>query len=108
VSSPLTEALYQFEAMVGRNRVGKGNNLAFVVDAAFAYEAGEDIWWCEVHESRSNPVLDAEHDEGKHLEMWGGCHNSLWSFASGLLEDKVGRCRMVSQRLCPPIDQKEE
>ena len=48
--------------------------------------SGEDIWWCENHESSGNP-------ERCEFNMRQGIGPA---------------CRMVSRRLCPPIDQKEE
>ena len=78
------------------------------------YEAlgGEKVWWCAVHKSSTNPVLDAERDKGNDLEMWAGCHDSLWAFASGMgdrgQEDKVGRCRMVERILTPALDQEKQ
>jgi hypothetical protein len=75
----LTEALERWAWVM---KAPKGD-VPVLYMAARAYEAGKDIWWCETHE----------------------CPGATW----GCRSDKTTRrCRMVSRRLCPPIDQKEE
>jgi hypothetical protein len=84
VSSRLSEA--QIEAAIGR-----------IVVRAEAYEAGKDIWWCEIHKTDFYPGAP-------------GC--GFWMYATegnaafGLPPPEP--CKIVKRRLCPPIDQKEE
>jgi hypothetical protein len=63
-----------------------------------------DIWWCTAHQSVGNHVLnDYWRERPEKRTMWGGCHDSLWSFASGIgnngQHEKVGRCVLVRAKV---------
>jgi hypothetical protein len=63
------------------------------------FDNQHELWFCTAHNSTANSVLDPP----EKLNMWAGCHDSLWAFASGKgdrgKQEEVGRCNLVKARI---------